>query len=49
MKNLTLIVHADVQQALADTLRSIKQASGFTYTPVPPLRAPYSSSARYDF
>ena len=34
MKNLTLIVHADVQQALADTLRSIKQASGFTYTPV---------------
>ena len=34
MKNLTLIVHADVQQALADALRSIKQASGFTYTPV---------------
>ena len=34
MKNLTLIVHADVQQALADTLRSIKQASGFTFTPV---------------
>ena len=32
MKNLTLIVHADVQQALADTLRSIKQASGFTFT-----------------
>ena len=31
MKNLTLIVHADVQQALADTLRSIKQASGFTF------------------
>ena len=34
MKNLTLIVHADVQQALADTLRSIKQASGFIFTPV---------------
>ena len=34
MKNLTLIVHANVQQALADTLRSIKQASGFTFTPV---------------
>ena len=34
MKNLTLIVHADVQQALADTLRSIKQVSGFTFTPV---------------
>ena len=34
MKNLTLIVHADVQQALADALRSIKQASGFTFTPV---------------
>ena len=34
MKNLTLVVHADVQQALADTLRSIKQASGFTFTPV---------------
>ena len=34
MKNLTLIVHADVQQALADALRSIKQSSGFTFTPV---------------
>lgn len=34
MKNLTLIIHADVQQALADTLRSIKQASGFTFTHV---------------
>ena len=32
MKNLTLIVHADVKQALADTLRSIKQASGFIFT-----------------
>ena len=26
-----MIVHADVKQALADTLRSIKQASGFTF------------------
>ena len=34
MKNLTLIVHANVQQALADTLRSLKQLSGFTFTPV---------------
>ena len=32
MKNLTLIVHADAKQALADTLRSIKQASGFIFT-----------------
>lgn len=32
MKNLTLIVHADVKQALADTLRSLKQVSGFTFT-----------------
>ncbi len=34
MKNLTLIVHDDVKQALADTLLGIKQISGFTYTPV---------------
>ena len=34
MKNFTLIVHANVQQVLADTLRSIKQASGLTFTPV---------------
>ena len=34
MKNLTLIVHANVEQALADTLRSLKQLSGFTFTPV---------------
>ena len=31
MKNLTLIVHADIEQALADTLRSLKQVSGFTF------------------
>lgn len=34
MKNLTLIVHADIEQALADTLRSLTQVSGFTFTPV---------------
>jgi len=31
MKSLTLIVHADIEQALADTLRSLKQVSGFTF------------------
>ena len=34
MKNLTLIVHADIEQALADTLRSFSQVSGFTFTQV---------------
>lgn len=34
MKNLTLIVHADIQQALADVLRGLKQVSGFTFTHV---------------
>jgi nitrogen regulatory protein P-II 1 len=34
MKNLTLIVHANVEQTLADTLRSLKQVSGFTFTHV---------------
>jgi len=34
MKNLTLIVHANVEQSLADTLRSLKQVSGFTFTHV---------------
>ena len=34
MKNLTLIVHADVQQALADRLRSLRRVSGFTFTAV---------------
>jgi len=32
MKNLTLIVHADIEQALADMLRGLKQVSGFTFT-----------------
>ena len=34
MKKLTLIVHADVKQALADTLRGFKQVQGFTFTSV---------------
>ena len=34
MKNLTLIVHADVKQALADALRGMKGVEGFTFTPV---------------
>ena len=31
MKNLSLIVHADIEQALADTLRGLEQVSGFTF------------------
>lgn len=34
MKNLTLIVHADLRNTLADTLRSIKQLPGFTFLTV---------------
>ncbi len=34
MKNLSLIVHADIEQVLADTLRGLKQVSGFTFTHV---------------
>jgi nitrogen regulatory protein P-II 1 len=34
MMNLTLIVHADVKQVLADVLRSLKPVSGFTFTAV---------------
>ena len=34
MKMLTLIVHADTEQALADMLRGLKQISGFTFTHV---------------
>lgn len=34
MKALTLIIHADIQQALADALRGLKQVSGFTFTHV---------------
>jgi nitrogen regulatory protein P-II 1 len=32
MKQLTLIVHADIKQTLADTLRSLPQVTGFTFT-----------------
>lgn len=34
MKNLTLIVHADINQPLADMLRGLKEVEGFTFTPV---------------
>jgi len=34
MKNLTLIVHADIRQALADVLRDLKEVEGFTFTSV---------------
>lgn len=34
MKNLMLIVPNNIEQALADTLRSIKQVSGFTFSRV---------------
>ena len=34
MKNLTLIVHADIEQALADTLRGLPQVRGFTIAQV---------------
>lgn len=34
MKKLTLIVHADIQQALADVLRGLAPVPGFTFIPV---------------
>jgi nitrogen regulatory protein P-II 1 len=34
MKKMTLIVHTDVQEALADALRAMPQVAGFTFTPV---------------
>ncbi len=34
MKKLTLIVHADIQQALADVLRGMPKVPGFTFTHV---------------
>jgi len=34
MRKLTLIVHADIQEALADVLRAIPQVPGFTFTHV---------------
>ena len=32
MKYLTLIVHAEMEQALADTLRALPEVPGFTFT-----------------
>ncbi len=32
MKHLTLIIHTDVQQDMADQLRSLEQVSGFTFS-----------------
>ena len=32
MKNLTLIIHSDIEQVLADALRGFPQVSGFTFT-----------------
>ena len=34
MKKLTLIVHADIQQALADTLHALPVVTGFTFMAV---------------
>jgi nitrogen regulatory protein P-II 1 len=34
MKNLVMVVHADVQQRLADALRTLPQVAGFTFTHV---------------
>ena len=34
MKQLTLIVHTDIEQTMSDTLRGLKQVSGFTFTRV---------------
>lgn len=34
MKNLTLVIHAGAQQALADHLRTLDQVQGFTFTHV---------------
>jgi nitrogen regulatory protein P-II 1 len=32
MKHLTLIIHTNIQQDLADQLRSMEQVSGFTFS-----------------
>lgn len=34
MKNLVMVVHANVQQDLSDRLRSIEQVQGFTFSHV---------------
>lgn len=32
MKNLTLVIHINIQQDLADQLRNMEQVSGFTFS-----------------
>lgn len=34
MKNLTILVHADIKQSLADVLRARPEIAGFTFTAV---------------
>lgn len=34
MKNLTIVIHAGVQQALADSLQALEQVEGFTFSHV---------------
>jgi nitrogen regulatory protein P-II 1 len=34
MKNLTIVIHASAEQALADHLRTLEQVQGFTFTHV---------------
>jgi len=34
MKNLSIVIHAGAQQALADSLRALKQVPGFTFSHV---------------
>ncbi len=34
MKNLTIVIHACVQQTLADSLRALEQIEGFTFSRV---------------
>lgn len=34
MKNLTIVIHAGAQEALADSLRALEQVQGFTFTHV---------------
>ncbi|MEK7382588.1 MAG: DUF3240 family protein [Elusimicrobiota bacterium] len=34
MKKLTIIVHADIKQSLADVLRAMPEVAGFTFTSV---------------
>lgn len=50
MKNLVMVVHADIQQRLADELRTLPQVAGFTFTHVeghgPQSRHDPSVSAR---